>query len=369
MGMMPGDEERLVHAAQTGDRVAVGELVSRHRVMALSLCRRLLNDDALAEDAVQEASLQALLHITRLRKPDRFGAWLAGIALNVCRGWLRERARESWSWDALLGGQRVLGAVDWQSDPEAIAVEADLAHRVQAALAQLPASQREAVTLFYLSGLTYQEMTTALGISLGAVKARLHKGRKALRTRLFEELEEMPMPVQQATNPIAMQVVDVRRTRTGDEQKERFVVLLQETDGDQQLPIWIGPHEGTAIALHLEKVEVPRPHAYMFLANILRAAGGQLVEARISRLEGEVFYAVAKIRSGGGRTLEVDARPSDVINLALLTGAPLFVEPSILSLDAQSERARAREPLTQENSVGAAAIAQEAKTNWMRSPK
>ncbi|MDQ6877689.1 MAG: DUF151 domain-containing protein [Candidatus Dormibacteraeota bacterium] len=369
MEMRPEDEEWLVHAAQEGDRVALGALVGRHRLMALSLCRRLLSDDALAEDAVQEASLQALLHITRLRKPDRFGAWLAGIALNVCRSWLRERARESWSWDAILGGQRVLGAVDWQSDPEEIAVEADLAHRVQAAVAQLPASQRQAVTLFYLSGLTYQEMMTALGISLGAVKARLHKARKTLRTRLFEELEEMPMPAQQATNPIAMHVVDVRRTRTGEEQKERFVVLLQETDGDQQLPIWIGPHEGTAIALHLEKVEVPRPHAYMFLANVLRAAGGQLVEARISRLEGEVFYAVAKIRSGGGRTLEVDARPSDVINLALLTGTPLLVEPSILNLDAQPERAQACEPLTQENSVGAAAIAQEAKTNWMRPTK
>jgi DNA-directed RNA polymerase specialized sigma24 family protein len=71
-----------------------------------------------AEDAVQEASLHALLHIRRLRKRDRFGAWLAGIALNVCRGWLRERARKSWSWDAILGGQRVPGAVDWQPDPE-----------------------------------------------------------------------------------------------------------------------------------------------------------------------------------------------------------------------------------------------------------
>ncbi len=369
MEMLPEDEESLVHAAQKGDRLALGALVGRHRLMALSLCRRLLSDEALAEDAVQEASLQALLHITRLRKPDRFGAWLAGIALNVCRSWLRERPWESWSWDAILGGQRVLVALDWQSNPEEIAVEADLAYRVQAAVAQLPASQSQAVTLFYLSGLTYQEMMAALGISLGAVKARLHKGRKTLRTRLFEELEEMPMPAQQATNPIAMHVVDVRRTRTGEEQKDRFVVLLQETDGDQQLPIWIGPHEGTAIALHLEKVEVPRPHAYMFLANILRAAGGQLVEARISRLEGEVFYAVAKIRSGGGRTLEVDARPSDVINLALLTGTPLLVEPSILSREAQSERARACEPLTQENSVGAAAIAQEAKTNWMRPTK
>jgi RNA polymerase sigma-70 factor (ECF subfamily) len=367
MEMLPEDEERLVHAAQEGDRVALGALVGRHRLMALSLCRRLLSDDALAEDAVQEASLQALLHITRLRKPDRFGAWLAGIALNVCRSWLRERAWESWSWDAILGGQRVLGALDWQSDPEEIAVEGDLARRVQAAVAQLPASQREAITLFYLSGLTYQEMTTALGIPLGAVKARLHKGRKALRTRLFQELEEITMSAQEDLHPIAMQVLEVRRQRTAENQ-ERFVVVLQERGGTKQLRMWIGPHEGMAIALHLENVTLPRPHAYMFLASILRAAAGQLVEVRISRLDGDVFYAVAKVKSAAGRALEVDARPSDAINLALLTGAPVLVEPSVLRLEAESACSPRWEPLTEENSVGTAAIAQEAKTQWMMPP-
>src|SRR5260370_10142273 len=97
------DDEQLVQAAQAGDSAALGMVIQRHRPLDLSLCRRLLRDDALAEDAVQEASLEALLHIRRLRKPGRFGAWLAGIALNVCRSWLRERAHESWTWASRLG--------------------------------------------------------------------------------------------------------------------------------------------------------------------------------------------------------------------------------------------------------------------------
>src|SRR6266851_3519352 len=317
MRTLPLHDEQLVQAAQAGDRTALGLLVQRHRLMALGLCRRLLQDDALAEDAVQEASLEALLHITRLRKPGRFGAWLAGIALNICRSWLRERAHESWSWEAMLGGQHLPGLSS--ADPEDIAIETDLAHRVHAAVAQLPPSQRDAVTLFYLSGFTYQEMTTALGIRLGAVKARLNKGRKALRTKLLEELEGIGLTTEQEAHPIAMRVVDVRRSKATSEEKELFCVLLQEVDGERLLPIWIGPHEGTAIA---------------------------------------------KITRPGGQSLEVDARPSDVINLALLTGTPLLVDPSVVQVAAQSDRSLARQRLTDENSSGAAAIAQEAKATW-----
>jgi RNA polymerase sigma factor (sigma-70 family) len=368
METLPVNDEQLVRAAQAGDRAALGTLVQRHRLLALSLCRRLLKGDALAEDAVQEASLEALLHITRLRKPDRFGAWLAGIALNICRSWLRDRAHESWSWEAMLGGQCLPG-LSSSADPEDVAIETELAHRVHAAVAQLPPSQREAVTLFYLSGFTYQEMTAALGIRLGAAKARLNKGRKALRTKLLEELEEIGLTTEQGAHPIAMRVVDVRRSKATNEEKELFCVLLQEVDGERQLPIWIGPHEGTAIAMQLENVEVPRPHTYTFVANVLRAAGAQLVEARINRLEGEVFYAIAKITRPGGQTLEVDARPSDVINLALLTGTPLLVDPSVVKVAAQCDRALARQRLTDENSSGAAAIAQEAKVNWTWRPQ
>lgn len=85
----------LVLAAQAGDKEAFARLIAHHRRLLLALCQRSLADPVLAEDAAQEAVLQALLGIDRLRQPDRFGPWLGGIGLNICRRWLRQRSREN----------------------------------------------------------------------------------------------------------------------------------------------------------------------------------------------------------------------------------------------------------------------------------
>jgi RNA polymerase sigma-70 factor (ECF subfamily) len=84
----------LVWAAQEGNTGAFAALLVRHRPPPLVLCQRMLGDPTLAEDAAQEVSLQALLSLDRLQSGERFGAWLAGIGLNVCRMWQRARARE-----------------------------------------------------------------------------------------------------------------------------------------------------------------------------------------------------------------------------------------------------------------------------------
>src|SRR6266545_6636693 len=99
-----GNDKELVDAARAGDRAAVSLLVERHRPLLLAVCRRMTCDPQAAEDAAQEAVLQALLHLDRLRRPERFGQWLVGIGLNVCRHWLRERGRGPESWEVLVGG-------------------------------------------------------------------------------------------------------------------------------------------------------------------------------------------------------------------------------------------------------------------------
>ena len=84
-------DSQLVLAARDGDREAFATLLDRHRSVLLALCRRMLGDALAAEDAAHEAILQALLCLERLRLPEKFGPWLCGIGLNVCRRWRHSR--------------------------------------------------------------------------------------------------------------------------------------------------------------------------------------------------------------------------------------------------------------------------------------
>ncbi len=215
--MLEDDDGTLVRAAQGGDMGAFALWLVRHRPMVAALCRQKLGDPTLAEDAVQEAGLQALLNLHHLRQAERFGSWLAGIALNICRMWLRARARENWSWEVLNTGSAAGGREDGkdearvlnlvadngrQRDPEARWVAADLAASVRAAVEALPQGQRTAVRLFYLSDLSYKETAALLGFAEGTVRTRLFKARGTLRgtLRVLAEEENLLMTEEQTAD-------------------------------------------------------------------------------------------------------------------------------------------------------------------------
>ncbi len=105
--------------------------------------------------------------------------------------------------------------------------------------------------------------------------------------------------------------------------------MLRERNGDRELPIWVGPFEATAVALSLEAAEMPRPMTYQFTSHLVNATGSRVAEVRIAGLTEGIFYATVVI-DGPAAAGEVDARPSDAVNLALVTGSSIRADSQLL---------------------------------------
>ena len=104
------------------------------------------------------------------------------------------------------------------------------------------------------------------------------------------------------------------------------IVLLREAEGERYLPIWVGPVEATAIAYAQQGVIPQRPLTHDLFRNTLEAVGADLAEIRITDLRDGVFYAVLVFTSG----VEVSARPSDAIALALRAQVRISAADSVL---------------------------------------
>ncbi len=107
------------------------------------------------------------------------------------------------------------------------------------------------------------------------------------------------------------------------------IVVLKDDDEKFFLPIWVGIFEANAIALQLENVTTPRPMTHDLLRNMISELDGHVTRVVINDLRDSTFFAQIRLNVGA-KTLEVDARPSDAIALALRTEAPIYVAQSVL---------------------------------------
>ncbi len=116
-----------------------------------------------------------------------------------------------------------------------------------------------------------------------------------------------------------------------DQANNHPVVILQESDGERVLPIWIGPGEASAIAMELAQMKFPRPLTHDLLASVLGGLGGALQKVIISRVEENTYFAEMIIRRNG-EVISIDARPSDSIAVALRTQAEIFAHEELLEM-------------------------------------
>ncbi len=108
------------------------------------------------------------------------------------------------------------------------------------------------------------------------------------------------------------------------------VVILREKDAERFLPIWIGATEADAIAYRLQDVSVARPQTHDLLAHVIEQLGATVRSVVVNDMSNDIFYARIHLDQNG-RALEIDARPSDAIALAVRAQVPIYVEESVLA--------------------------------------
>lgn len=184
--MAPTDED-LVDAFQSGDVSAFDELVMRWDRKIQGAIYRILGSEEEARDLCQEAFLKAYKALPGFKGEARFSSWLYQIALNLCRDRMRRRKGRTFvSFDELQNPDVVQRP---NLGPSALDLveAADLSRAVAAAMATLPADQRQVIVLKEYEGFTFMEIAQVLDLPLSTVKTRLYRGLVQLRERLGRE--------------------------------------------------------------------------------------------------------------------------------------------------------------------------------------
>jgi len=184
------DEVVLVERCQSGDAAAFDSLVAKYAPQVYNLAYRMVGHPEDAEDMAQAVFIRVFRAIKSFRGTSSFNTWLYRVATNVCLDELKRRKRRpvSTEWpreeDVPLDPPSAAAV-----DPETAVLRRERQELVQRAIQSLPESQRVVLVLADIQGLSYDEISEALGASLGTVKSRLNRARLALKSKLARHLE------------------------------------------------------------------------------------------------------------------------------------------------------------------------------------
>lgn len=132
-------------------------------------------------------------------------------------------------------------------------------------------------------------------------------------------------------------------TRTGNP-----IVVLNDMENRKALPIWIGSAEASSIIRKIENLKVLRPMTHDLMINFIKATGYDIEKVEINDVDNETYFSTVYLSNREGKVLEVDARPSDAIALALRAEAPIYVTENVLmdgsvTCDAQKDEEEVQE--------------------------
>lgn len=173
----------LVEACKKGDRTAQFRIYNLYSRAMYNLSIRMLGDKATAEDALQEAFVNAFKNIHRFEGRSSFGAWLKRIVVNKCLSILQKRKMFFESID-----ERVM-EIEQEKEEETYIWSEIPPAKVHQEIKKLPEGCRVIFNLYQLEGYDHQEIGEILGVSVSTSKSQYHRAKKLLRERLSRELE------------------------------------------------------------------------------------------------------------------------------------------------------------------------------------
>ncbi len=222
----------LVARARLGDSDAFGQLVARHAESVRGYCYYSTGDFEEARDLCQETFVLAYTKLHQLREDSKFPAWIRRIAQNVCRRWVQKR-RETPVEEITIPYQPT---------------ESPAAAIVKEALDALPDKERLAVVLHYVDGLSHCEIAEFLEVSEGAIRGRIHRGRKMLRMEMTE-MTRKEFDQHKLESDFVVRTVDLARSFTrrglGWSPDGKHIMFLRCIDDPWGVQLWISSTEGT----------------------------------------------------------------------------------------------------------------------------
>ena len=184
---MKNDDVQLIQRVLDGDDTAFSVLVKKYQRSVHALVWRKIGDFHIAEDITQDTFLKAYQRLSTLKKPQRFASWLYVIAANHCSTWLRKKRLWTQSLEGTNSAQLEKATYSGYVIEENERMTAETQREiVKKLLAKLQESERTVITLHYLGGMNYEEISEFLGVSVAAIKNRLYRARRRLK-------EEEPM--------------------------------------------------------------------------------------------------------------------------------------------------------------------------------
>lgn len=180
-------DEELVASTQAGDNRAFDELVHRYRDRVFRLCSKILRHEADAAEALQDSFLSAYRGLPRFKSEAKFSTWLYRIATNASLMKLRRRRDGHVSYEQSQSGNddaEPLAIPDWSAQPLDVLLDAETREVLGREVDLLPANEKEVFVLRDMMEQSNADVAAELGLSVAAVKSRLHRARLHLRDRM-----------------------------------------------------------------------------------------------------------------------------------------------------------------------------------------